>query len=137
MVKLTQTIRGLLPTNCSSVLDHFFGLVLKGLITNRRLILTDNIMTVFYIITVFIVKFQIHFFKSFFVSVSTYCTYLPHTKFTYNPAGIHLLKVNNRNTRARCEMCSKLTVIRSGVFIVNFEHISHIVAVFLLSSLSR
>ena len=26
------------------------------------------------------------------------------------PAGISLLKVNNRNTRARCEICSKLTI---------------------------
>ena len=26
------------------------------------------------------------------------------------PAGIYLLKVDNRNTRARCEICSKLTV---------------------------
>ena len=26
------------------------------------------------------------------------------------PAGIYLLKVNNRNTRARCEACSKLTI---------------------------
>ena len=41
-------------------------------------------------------------------------------------------KVNNRNTRTRCEICLKLTTIktperrqrRSGVFIVNFEHIS-------------
>ena len=46
--------------------------------------------------------------------------------------GIYLLKVNNRDTRARCEICSKLTIKtperhywrRSGVFIVNFEHIS-------------
>ena len=28
----------------------------------------------------------------------------------YNPAGIYLLKVNNRNTRARREICSKLTI---------------------------
>ena len=27
-----------------------------------------------------------------------------------NPAGIYLLKVNNRNTRARCEICSKWTI---------------------------
>ena len=27
-----------------------------------------------------------------------------------NPAGIYLLKVSNRNTRARCEICSKLTI---------------------------
>ena len=26
-----------------------------------------------------------------------------------NPVGIYLFKVNNRNTRARCEICSKLT----------------------------
>ena len=57
-----------------------------------------------------------------------------------NPADIYLLKVNNRNTRTRCEICSKLTINtpesrhwrRSGVFIVNFEHISHLVLVFLL-----
>ena len=30
MVKQTQTIRWLLPTNCSSVFDHFPGLALKG-----------------------------------------------------------------------------------------------------------
>ena len=27
-----------------------------------------------------------------------------------NPAGIYLFKVNNRNTRTRCEICSKLTI---------------------------
>ena len=26
-----------------------------------------------------------------------------------DPAGIYLLKVNNRDTRPRCEICSKLT----------------------------
>ena len=26
------------------------------------------------------------------------------------PAGIYLLKVNNRNTRTWCEICSKLTI---------------------------
>ena len=31
MVKHTQTIRRLLPTNCLSVFDHFVGLLLKGL----------------------------------------------------------------------------------------------------------
>ena len=66
-----------------------------------------------------------------------------HKKCMWNgkyPAGIYLFKVNNRNTRTRCGMCSKLTIKtserrhwrRSGVFIVNFEHISHLVLVFLL-----
>ena len=61
------------------------------------------------------------------------------------PANIYLLKVNNRNTRKRCEICSMLTIKiperrhwrRSGIFIVNFEHISLLVLVFLLLILSR
>ena len=91
----------------------------------------------------------------------------PKGVFRINPAGIYLLKVNNRNTRTRCEICSKLTIKtperrhfisprntrkpkgflefsriikwewrRSGVFIVNFEHISHLVLVFLLLTLN-
>ena len=57
------------------------------------------------------------------------------------PADIYLLKVNNRNTRTRCEICSKLTTKtperqqwrRSGVFLVNFEHNSHLALVLLLT----
>ena len=54
------------------------------------------------------------------------------------PAGIYLpAQINNRSTRTRCEICSKLTIKapeqrqwrRSGVFIGNFEHISHLVRV--------
>ena len=56
------------------------------------------------------------------------------------PVGIYLLKVNNRNARTRCKICSKLTIKTperrhwrlSGVFIINFEHISHLVLVFFL-----
>ena len=56
------------------------------------------------------------------------------------PAGIYLLNVNYRNTRARCEICSKLTIKTSewshcccsAVSIANFEHISCLVQVFLL-----
>ena len=59
-------------------------------------------------------------------------------------AGIYLLKVNNRNTRIRCETCSKLAIKTpegrqrrcSSVFVVNFEHISHFVLMFLLLSLN-
>ena len=53
------------------------------------------------------------------------------------PTNIYLFKVNNGNTRKKCEICSKLTIKtpeqrRSGVFIVNFEHISQLFLVFLL-----
>ena len=61
------------------------------------------------------------------------------------PADIYMFKVHDRNTRARSEIYSKLTIKApeqchrhcSGVFIVNFEHISHLVLVFLLLTLSR
>ena len=61
------------------------------------------------------------------------------------PTGNYMFKVNDRNTRSKCEICSKLTIKtpershsrRSGVFIVNSEHISHLVLVFLLLTLSR
>ena len=57
-----------------------------------------------------------------------------------DPAGIDMLKVNNRNIRTRCEICSNLTIKtrerrqwrRSDILIVNFEHI---VLVFLLLTL--
>ena len=48
-----------------------------------------------------------------------------------------MFKVNNRNTRKRLGICSKLTIKtperlrrRSSVFIGNFEHISHLFIVF-------
>ena len=58
------------------------------------------------------------------------------------PAGNYMFKVNNRNTRTRCEICSKLKIKiperrqwrRSSV---NFEHISHLAVVFLLLILTR
>ena len=50
-------------------------------------------------------------------------------------AGIYLFKVNNRSTSKMLKICSKLTLKKPdrpkcrfpGVFIVNFEQISHIV----------
>ena len=61
------------------------------------------------------------------------------------PAGNYMFKVNNRNTRTKCEICSKLTIKapkqshwrHSDGFIVNFEHILDIFLFFLLLSLSR
>ena len=59
-------------------------------------------------------------------------------------AGNCMFKVNNRSIRTRCELCSKFTIEtperrqwrRSGVFIVSFQHISHLVLVFLSLSLN-
>ena len=54
------------------------------------------------------------------------------TPATISPAGIYLPKVNNWKTRTRSKICSKLTIktpeqrhwLRSGVFIINFEHVN-------------
>ena len=69
-----------------------------------------------------------------------------HNEYFNNfPAGIYMLKVNNKNTRTRCNYMFKVNNEdtrakrqwrRSGVFIVNFEHISHLVLVFLLLTLN-
>ena len=64
------------------------------------------------------------------------------TSVTLYPTAIYIFKTNNRNTRMSCEICSNLTIKtperlkcrRSGVFIVEFELISHL---FLLLTLSR
>ena len=65
----------------------------------------------------------------------------PPTTPGYAPtANIYLFKVNHGKNRKRFEICSNLTIKtperrnwrRSGVFIVNFEHNSHIFHVFSL-----
>ena len=48
------------------------------------------------------------------------------------PAANYMFKVNNRSSRTRCEICSKLS-INTPVCLFNFEHIS---LVFLLLTLS-
>ena len=60
-------------------------------------------------------------------------------EYVYLLAGIYLFKVNIRNARTRFEICSseqKSHCCRSGVFIANFEQISHLVLVFLLLTLN-
>ena len=42
MVKHTQTIRQKQPTTCLNVFDHFMGLVLKGLINFRPVLITPE-----------------------------------------------------------------------------------------------
>ena len=57
-------------------------------------------------------------------------------------ANIYLFKVNNRNNRKRLEISWKLTIklpewCHWGDFIVNFEHISHLILLFLLLTLNK
>ena len=62
-----------------------------------------------------------------------------------NLANIYLSKVNNKDTRKKCEICSKLTLKtperrqwhRFGASTVRFEHISYVFPVFLLLTLNK
>ena len=85
-----------------------------------------------------------HAFLHGFLIISNFVKFYLQKKPNQIPAGNYMFKVNNINTRTRCEICSKLTITtpgrhwrRSGVFIVNFEYISHLVLVFLLLTLNR
>ena len=91
-------------------------------------------------------QFQIQFyrFKNFLEkldlhSTCTRLTLLPdYLRIKFCTAGNYMFKVNNRNTKTRCEICSKLTIkipersqlhfvlpftLCSSVSIVNFEHV--------------
>ena len=60
-------------------------------------------------------------------------------------AGIYMFQVNNRNTSAMCKTYSKLKLKTSerrhlscsDVFIVKFEHVSHIALVFSLLTFNK
>ena len=71
------------------------------------------------------------------VSFLNYYMKLPHCHVvvttTAVPAGNYMFKVNNRNTRTRCEICSELTIKAPE----DVKLISNLVLVFLLSTLSR
>ena len=83
--------------------------------------------------------------KEVIIMMNYFCAMLSDES-TLNLPNRHLpAKVNNRNTRPMCETWSKLAIKTSerrqwhrfGVFIVNAEHILHLILVFLLLTLSR
>ena len=89
---------------------------------------------------------NIYFFTSSSISFTVLCSHTMHililglnlTQLWQNPDGIYQLKVNNRSTGTRCEICLKWTIKilerrhrrRSGVCIVNFKNISDLVLCF-------
>ena len=48
-----------------------------------------------------------------------------------------MFKVNNRNTRKRCERCPNVIGVVQFFFIINFEHSLNLFLVFLLLSLTK
>ena len=61
------------------------------------------------------------------------------------PTNIYLLKIKNKSTRKRCQICSKVIIKtpehrhlrRYGVFIFNSGHISHVFLKFFLFTLNK
>ena len=93
-------------------------------------------------------KLHLMIIKYFLVFGNDFYIFFKNSKFLsgfhneWSPSNVYLFKVRNRKTRNRCEICSKLTIKiperhRFGVFIVNFEHISHLFLVFLLLTLNK
>ena len=138
--------------------DQFNRAVLQNIsfrifISQSVIIFFDDICALFHVL-IYFQCYQIKPYENFsnkiLISVWLCCCYVPlyksasFKKFS-SPVGNYMLKCNNRNTRTRCEICSKLTIKtperrhwrRSGVFIVNFEDISHLALLFLLLTLSR
>ena len=88
---------------------------------------------------------------SFFNAACIHFWYVPpyekplHSNFNSQLVHNYMFKVNKRNTRKRCEICSKLTIKvpeqrhwrHFGVFTVNFEYILHLILVLSLLTLSR
>ena len=133
----------------------------------RFILIFCSYFFLFFIILILILYFNSSFFIIFIVLIIEYFTifslffllYSNHfviccTVFFFlifrfvsckSPANIYSLKFNNINTRRRCVICSKLTIktpkrrcwLRSGVLIVNFEHILHLSPVFLLLTLNK
>ena len=61
MVKHTQRIRRLLPTNCLSVFDHFVGLALKELTKRVAEIKREPLLYIYiYIVYAFYIAVNIH-----------------------------------------------------------------------------
>ena len=109
-------------TDYRSCLYYFsFALMKSYMLIKLSFLYFQNILTPFTLLLIPL-KIRFHDFSRWFL------------------AGIYLFKVKNRNSRTICEICSKLTIKtperhqwrHSGVFLVNFEHILHLVLLFLL-----
>ena len=135
--------KGWLPWVCTCVWEKVFKIGLSKFCGREPLrnLLSPSLNTLsnFVISHIYFQTIWSNFLFFFFRSPFSFST-----KINTYPAGIYLLKVSKINTRARYGICSKLTIKtpewhewhRSGVFIVNFEHISHLALVFMLLTLN-
>ena len=89
-----------------------------------------------YMKRLYVAKLKICFYWKIHCDKTPSRNYCSFTKLlnTSKPANIYLFKVKKGNIRKRCKICSELTIKpperrqrrRPNIFIVNFEHISHI-----------
>ena len=89
----------------------------KGMI-KRNLFVLSSIELCFYMSVyvksslqaIFIYHFLTGFLSFIFLKPFSACCPLKSVDTKHHPANIYLFKLNNRNTRKRCEICSKLTI---------------------------
>ena len=85
--------------------------------------LSDSLLFLLFSVSCIYIYIYIYIYLVIYIYIYIYLVYI----YIYIPAGIYLLKVNNtidhRNTRTKCEICSKLTMKiperRHGVFLVS------------------
>ena len=147
-VKANVTFNNCLLTNAELTSVEVLLLLLAkvGLFSIQTLLLKFTPYLLWIVLSL-VVKFTCYSVAKF-IRRKTYSLHIANNKISIFilpfPASIYILQVNYRNTRTRCEICSKITIKiperrhwrRSGVFIVNFDHISHLVLVFLLFTLN-
>ena len=124
--------------------DHLGGNYLNGLKLLPRQVRNSFILVRFHFdylaLTIFVEYCEVFGFKEFQIFFIFGLTLI-----NMFPGNIYLFKVNNKNTRKRCEICLKLTIKTpewhqwrcSGVFIVNFEYISYLFLVLLLLTVNK
>ena len=110
------------------------------------LILTTTIIIMIIIIAIMIMMIKIILIIVVIIIINSQFYPFDFSTGSTTAVNIYLFKVTtNRNIRKRYEICSKLTInaperhqqLRSGVFIVNFEHILLFFLVFLLLTLNK
>ena len=110
---------------------HKWYIMMMIIVTDGIIVKKSYIIIIIFIIIIIIIIILCHWYSLVELSDSNLDLFIiPREWGTMIPAGNHMFKVNNRNTRTRYEICSKLAIKTpyftsySSVSIVNIEQVS-------------